>query len=120
MATMNGFDTYKVRIHGGNRGRTALLLCYDEGAFVGRIDFYADDVEPPDDLLWHPNPTAEYVVLSMPMSRFHPVMTTVRQEKPLHLYINVDRGGGVLTEGEGHLATTDEEPVGEQEGIPTA
>ena len=55
----------------------------------------------------------------MPMSRFEAVMSTVRQEKPLHLYINVDRSSGVSTKGEGHLATTDEEPVGEQEGIPS-
>ena len=118
MATMNGFDTYKVRIHGGNSGRSAMLLCHDRGAFVGRIDFYADGEELPEDFLWHPNPTAVYVVLNMPMSRFHAVMTTVRQEKPLHLYINVTRSSGNLTHGEGHLATTDEEPVGEHEGIP--
>jgi hypothetical protein len=120
MATMNGFDTYKVRIHGGDQGRTALLLCYDAHVFVGRIDFYSDDAELPEDFLWHPNPSADYVVLNMPMSRFEAVMTTVRQERPLHLYINVNRSGGALTHGEGHLATTDEEPVGEQEGIPSA
>lgn len=119
MATMNGFDTYKVRIYGGNSGRTAMLLCHDGGSFVGRIDFYPDSGTLPEDYLWHPNPSAAYVVLHMPMSRFHAVMTTVRQEKPLHLYINVNRSGGSLTPGEGHLATTDEEPVGEQEGIPS-
>lgn len=119
MATMKGFDTYRVRMYGGNLSRTAILLCYDSSSFAGRIDFYPDGEALPDDYLWHPNPSAEYVVLHMPMSRFHAVMTTVRQEKPLHLYINVDRSVGATTRGEGHLATTDQEPVGEQEGIPS-
>jgi len=119
MATMNAFDTYKVRIHGGATGRVALLVCHDASAFVGRIDFYPDGEDLPQDYLWHPRPTVASVVLHMPMSRFEAVMSTARQEKPLHLYINVDPSSGASTQGEGHLATTDEEPVGEQEGIPS-
>ena len=42
MATSNPFDSYVIRINGDNSGRVALLLCYNEGAFAGRIDFYAD------------------------------------------------------------------------------
>jgi hypothetical protein len=52
------------------------------------------------------------------MSRFDAVMSTVRQEKPLHLYIDVDRGTGASTQGHGQLSTTDKEPVGEEEGGP--
>jgi hypothetical protein len=54
----------------------------------------------------------------MPISRLSTVLSTVRTEKPLHLYINVDRGIGASTNGQGHLATTDKEPVGEEEGTP--
>jgi hypothetical protein len=54
----------------------------------------------------------------MPMSRFDPILSTVRTEKPLHLYINANRGIGASTQGQGHLATTDKEPVGEEEGTP--
>jgi hypothetical protein len=52
------------------------------------------------------------------MSRLDTILSTVRTEKPLHLYINVDRGIGASTQGQGHLATSDREPVGEEEGSP--
>ena len=118
MATINGFDEYVVRVYGGNKGRLGLLLCYSGNIFVGRIDFFPDDITMPKDYLWHPFPTGEYVVLHMPMSRFESVMSTVRNEKPLHLYISVDRGDGDSTYGYGHLSTTEKEPVGEEEGTP--
>jgi hypothetical protein len=118
MATMNAFDGYTVRIHGGATGRVALVLCHNSSAFVGRIDFYPDGLDLPQDYLWHPTPSGEYVVLHMPMSRFEAVMSTVRQETPLHLYIDVNRGIGASTQGHGHLATTEKEPVGEEEGTP--
>lgn len=116
MATSNPFDSYIVRIHGNAPGRTAILLCYNSGRFAGRIDFYPDGVALPEDYLWHTNPSSASVVLHMPMSRFEAVMSTVREEKPLVLYINVDGGGGASTRGQGHLATSDREPVGEEEG----
>ena len=118
MATGNGFDKYVVRISGGNEGRVGLLLCYKGNSFVGRIDFYPDGTAMPQDYLWHPTSTGEYVVLHMPMSRFDSVMSTVRLEKPLHLYIDVNRGIGAYTSGHGHLATTEKEPTGEEEGTP--
>lgn len=118
MATTNEFDKYKVRIYGGDEGRIGLLLCYRGNSFVGRIDFYPDGATLPQDFLWHPNPTQEYVVLHMPISRFDAILSTVRVEKPLHLYINVNRGSGAYTNGQGHLATTEKEPIGEEEGTP--
>lgn len=118
MATTNSFDRYVMRIYGGNESRVGILLCYSGNSFVGRIDFYPDGTTMPQDYLWHPTPTGEYVVLHMPMSRFELVMSTVRVEKPLHLYIDVNRGTGASTRGHGHLATTEKEPVGEEEGMP--
>ena len=118
MATMKSFDTYEIRISGGTDDRAGLLLCYSGVSFVGRVDFYPDGTPMPQDYLWHPGGTMDYVVLHMPMSRFESVMTLARVEKPLHLYINVDRGTGASTQGNGHLATTDREPVGEEEGTP--
>lgn len=109
MATTNAFDKYVVRISGGNQGRVGLLLCYSGNSFVGRIDFFPDGATMPQDYLWHLNPMREYVVLHMPMSRFESVMSTVRV---------VNRGIGAFTRGHGHLATTEKEPVGEEEGTP--
>ena len=116
MATTNGFDKYVVRITGGNEGRIGLVLCYSGNSFVGRIDFYPDGTTMPQDYLWHPSSVGEYVVVHMPMSRVESVMSTVGMEKPLHLYIDVNRGSGVVTPGQGHLATTEKEPIGEEEG----
>ncbi len=118
MATTNGFDKYVGRISGGDDSRVGLLLCYSGNSFVGRIDFYPDGATIPQDYLWHPTSTREYIVLHMPMNRFESVMSTVRVEKPLHLYINVNRGIGASTPGHGHLATTEKEPIGEEEGTP--
>jgi hypothetical protein len=115
MATSNPFDSYTIRIYGGDSGRVALLLCYNSGAFAGRIDFYPDGTDLPQDYLWHPSAVREYIVLHMPMSRFEAVVNTVRLEGPLHLYINANRGRGAVTHGTGQLATTDQEPVGEEE-----
>jgi hypothetical protein len=116
MATTKGFDKYIIRVTGDNSGRVALLLCYSGNSFVGRIDFYPDGTSVAQDYLWHPSTVGEYVVLHMPMSRFDSVMSIVRNEKPLNLYINLDRGSGASTQGSGYLATTDKEPVGEEEG----
>jgi len=118
MSTTKGFDKYVLRVMGGNSGRVGLLLCYSGNSFVGRIDFYADDATLPHDYLWHPNSVSEYVVLHMPMNRFDSVASIVRNEKPLNLYISANRGSGASTQGYGFLATSDKEPVGEEEGTP--
>ncbi|MGH7573317.1 MAG: hypothetical protein ACREMK_15955 [Gemmatimonadota bacterium] len=117
MPTMRSFDRYEIRLYGGNAGRVGLFMCYSGTSFAGRIDFHPDGVAMPQDYLWHPG-TEEYVVLHMPMSRLESVLSTARIEKPLHLYIDVDRGIGAATSGHGYLTTTDKEPVGEEEGTP--
>jgi hypothetical protein len=117
MSTTKAFDSYDMQINGGNSGRVALILCYQAGGFVGRIDFYPDNEALPSDFLWHPaNPTVTYIVLSMPVSRFDVVANTLRQEKPLRLFIDVDAGSGALTDGNGYLATAQHEPIGELAG----
>ncbi|WP_158860083.1 hypothetical protein [Lunatibacter salilacus] len=117
MPTTKIFNKYVVKISGGNDGRVALLSCYIDNSFVGRIDFFPEGTTLTKDYLWHPNPFGEYIVLHMPMSRFESVINTVRYEKPLILYISVNRGNGASTQGSGYLATSEKEPVGEQEGI---
>ena len=118
MATTNKFDSYELRISGGNEGRVGLLMCYNGSSFVGRIDFYPAGADIPQDYLWHPNISNGYVVLHMPMERFEAVLETVRVEKPLHLYISANRGTGSSTRGRGYLSTTEREPTGEEEGTP--
>ena len=117
MATTKSFNSYEIQIAGGNDGRVALVMCYQGASFVGRIDFHPDGTELSSDYLWHPaTPTVTYVVLTMPMSRFADVVATLRQEKPLQLYISVDAGSGAATNGRGCLKTGTREPVGEFTG----
>lgn len=118
MATQKNFDRYEIKIYGGNTDRVGLLTCYHGDAFVGRIDFYPEGATLPQDYLWHPNPMGEYVVLQMPMNRFESVTSIVRTEKPLQLYIDVNRGIGAFTQGHGCLVTSEKEPVGEEEKMP--
>ncbi len=116
MATLNRFDKYVMRIFGGNDQRAARLLCYSGSSFVGRIDFYPDGAPMPQDFLRHSTRTEQFIFLTMSMSRFESVISTIRVEKPLHLYIDVNRGTVAQTRGLGHLATSAKEPVGEEEG----
>jgi hypothetical protein len=117
MATTKAFDSYEIQIAGGNDGRVALVMCYQGASFVGRIDFHPDGSALGSDYLWHPaSRTVTYVVLQMPISRFGDVVATLRQEKPLQLYINVDAGFGAATNGRGCLKTGAREPVGEFTG----
>jgi hypothetical protein len=118
MATQKAFDRYEIKIYGGNAERVGLLQCFAGESFVGNIEFYPDSATLPQDYLWHPNGIGEWVCLFMPMSRFESVLSTVRFEKPLQLYIDVNRGIGARTPGQGYLTTGEREPVGEQEGVP--
>ena len=117
MSTTKSFNSYDMQINGGNSGRVALILCYQAGGFVGRIDFYPDSEALTSDYLWYPSsPSDTYIVLKMPVSRFDVVANTLRQEAPLQLFIDVDAGIGVLTNGNGSLATSQHEPIGELAG----
>jgi hypothetical protein len=83
-------------------------MCYQGANFVGRIDFIADGSPLDSDYLWHPSsPSTTDIVLNMPASRFAVVADTVRQEKPLQLYIDVDASFGATTNGHGYLLTGD-------------
>jgi hypothetical protein len=117
MATTKPFDSYEIQISGGNTGRVALVMCYQGTSFAGRIDFQPDGVTLPGDYLWHPSSMSiTSIVLHMPVSRFAIVAETLRQEKPLKLYISVNATAGASTPGTGYLATGTREPIGELAG----
>ena len=119
------FNKYEVIIFGGSDKVAAILYCYDGSSYSGRIRFFADDSDLPSDCLVDsskgeiatPN-QEEWISLSMPMSRFESIMSTVRLEKPLYLLIQFDKKNTTdwYSEGFGYLATTEKEPVGEEEG----
>jgi hypothetical protein len=101
MATIQvDFDSYKYWYYSGHPYE-ALIYCYKAGAYVGRIVFFTDGSVPPN--ASYPEPSIHY-----PISRFADIIGTLRYEKPLYLFLNLDNLIGLL-------ATTDLEPAGEQE-----
>ena len=71
--------------------------------YVGRIVFFKEGSAIPPNASY-PEPSIHY-----PLSRFNDVINILREEKPLYLLLN-------LTNMIGTLATSDIEPVGEEEG----
>ena len=96
------FDSYKVWYYSGHPYE-ALIYCYQGGSYVGRIVFFKDDAAIPVNANYSSGPSIHY-----PLSRFNDVITILREEKPLYLFLN-------LTNFIGILATAEQEPVGEEE-----
>ena len=125
MSTTKEFDRYVLRIYGRNEGTVAHLMCFmgpnisgGYKSLAGIITFKPDGSVMPQDRLCYYNPNVVYITLYMPWSRFDAVMSTLRAEKPLHLYINANiEAGETTTPGYGHLATSEQEPIGEEEEI---
>jgi len=117
------FNKYTLEIWASvTSGTAAQIICYQDAAFIGRIDFYTN--EPlPSSYLWHPNGTSDpnqiYIVLMMPIDRFEGVEEILRTEKPfgLELWPN-GQMYGALTDGYGGvLRSLDEEIVGAQQRL---
>lgn len=118
MATRKSFDNYIIKMLGGNKGRIALILCYQGKSYIGRIDFYPDGEKLPDDYLWTPKPSNEHIIIHMPISRFEAVLSFIRNEKNLYMKIDVMRKKGVGIHGQGALINSDRDPTTEEEGTP--
>ena len=103
MATISAsFDGYQIWYYSGF-SMEALIHVYKGAEFVGEILFYKDgSVIPPNAST--PEPSIHY-----PLSRFNDVINILREEKPLYLFLNVNKMIG-------SLATAEIEPAGEEEG----
>jgi hypothetical protein len=104
----NGFDAYQVFYYSGALQFQAVVQVYNVGVFNGRIGFYPDagpivpnGVITPAGV---PIPAINY-----PLSSFHNVMSMLRFEKPLYIFLDTGTGTGFV-------GTLQLEPVGEQEG----
>ena len=103
MATVQkNFDAYKIWYYSGHPYE-ALVYCYQTGAYVGRIVFFKDGASIPPNANFASGPSIHY-----PLSRFNDVITMLRHEKPLYLFLNLDNLIGTV-------ATNDLEPTGEEE-----
>ena len=97
------FDSYRIWYYSGHPYE-ALIYCYKAGAFVGRMVFFSESAAVPPNSNAGGTPSIHYK-----LSRFDDVVTILRYEKPLYLFLNLDNLIGTL-------ATNDLEPAGEEEG----
>jgi len=103
MATVKkNFDAYKVWYYSGHPYE-ALVYCYQGSIYVGRIVFFKDESQIPSNANYSSGPSIHY-----PLSRFNNIISILRYEKPLYLFLNLDNLIGIL-------ATAEQEPVGEEE-----
>ena len=103
MATVRkDFDSYKVWYYSGHPYE-ALVYCSQGGSYVGRIVFFKDDSPIPPNVNYTSGPSIHY-----PLSRFNDIISILRYEKPLYLFLNLANLIGIV-------ATAEQEPVGEEE-----
>jgi len=96
------FDSYKIFYY-SNQPYEASIYCYKAGVLVGRMIFAKDAAALPPNATFVGGPSLSYTI-----SRFSDIVRILLNEKPLYLFLNTDNLMG-------HLATTDLEPVGEEE-----
>ncbi len=108
------FNRYSLNVNASvTTGLAAQVLCYQDGTFVGRIDFYANQSLSPS-YFW--NITPMVIVLMMPIERLPVVLELLREEGPFGLELNGTIGTGITSSGYGGvLRTVEREPVGEGE-----
>lgn len=101
------FDNYYIEYYGThpNHSYVAIIYCRDSTRKknVGRIVFYPDDMTRNSD-----NYDNAAITIYLPVSRFNDIINILRYEKPLALAFNGERG---------YINTSQEEKVGEQEGV---
>jgi hypothetical protein len=103
MATYNKpFDSYKIWYY-SDFTYDALIYCYNGSSYAGRLAFIADDKPLPENKMWSNQPSLYYHT-----SKFEDIIDILRNEGPLYLYFNDNNNVGIL-------ATSQKEPVGEEE-----
>ena len=100
---------YWIHFHtGGNEPNyvypPVLIKCYNEDEFVLQITFHPDNKQLPDN---HYDTRNKLVYLRYPMSMYHNIIDTLRNEKPIYFRWTRELNMGFLRTGK--------EPVGEGE-----
>lgn len=103
MATVKKeFDSYKIWYSSGHPYE-AHIYCYKGYSYVGRIVFFKTDSEIPENANYSSGPSIHFGI-----DRFNDIISILREEKPLYLFLNLSNLIGLL-------ATDEREPVGEEE-----
>ncbi len=105
----NPFDSYQLFIYSGPAAFPVVIQVYQAGLLVGRIAFVPDGLPLPPNAVITPLGT-QIPAIYYAFSRLDAIATMLRYEKPLYLFFDTSSGVGIL-------ATAQNEPVGEQEGV---
>lgn len=105
MATyQKSFDAYKIYHYASSTTQTPIhVYCYSGTSRVGYLGFYRDEGAS----LPNRYDSSQGITLFYPVSQFNNVITTLREEKPLFMFVN--------DEGFGYFATSEYEATGEGE-----
>ena len=104
MSTYSHHVTKYVLDQNADHDGTAMITCYNEGAYVGRLRFF-----PPTPTTTNAKSGKDTSInINYPVSSFNDVITTFREENPIYIWFD-------SSSGKAGLRTT-KEPVGEEEG----
>ncbi len=91
MATIcRDFDGYRLW-YISNDDLFAVVHCYKGSAFMGRISFFKEGKTIPANSTLPNGPSIHFSA-----SRFNDVMTILKQERPLYLFLNLDTLEGMV------------------------
>lgn len=101
---MSNFDSYIISYVSGH-AHNSVITCFNGMAYVGRLIFYPDDVTLPENMMHNNAPSLHFHT-----THFNNLITMMRYEKPLAVFMDTATKRGGVT-------TSEREPVGEQEGV---
>jgi hypothetical protein len=97
------FDSYTLAHQSAYFGYEVSIGCFAAGTMAGRIVFFKDSTPLPKNVSLDYGPEIHY-----PLSRYMEIITTLREESPLYIWLDTVELVGSIT--------TDKEAVGEEEG----
>ncbi|MGB8646095.1 MAG: hypothetical protein WCF84_12720 [Anaerolineae bacterium] len=106
----NPFDMYLLSFYSGAAAAFPVVIqVYQVGTLAGRIAFVPDGLPLPANAVINPLGT-DIPAVYFPLSRLESIVTTIRYEKPLSIFLDTASGVGII-------ATTQAKLVGAQEGV---
>ncbi len=105
----NPFDSYQLFIYSGPAAYPVVIQVYQAGLLVGRIAFVPNGSPVPANAVITPL-GAQIPAIYYSYNRLEPIVGMLRYEKPLFIFLDTSSGVGMV-------ATSQNEPVGEQEGV---
>ncbi len=106
----NPFDSYQLYFYSGSAAAYPVVIqVYQAGLLVGRIAFVPDGTPVPANTVITPL-GAQIPAIYYSYNRLGPIVGMLRYDKPLFVFLDTSSGVGMV-------ATSQNEPVGEQEGV---